>query len=54
LVKQIGVHDGATDVTDMVLVAFGTVVGALVGTPAIMRGPLGRREHRAAVDDIAI
>jgi hypothetical protein len=35
LVKQIGVHDGATDVTDVVLVAFGIVVGALAGS----RGP---------------
>ena len=38
----------------MVLVAFGIVMAALVGTPAIMRGPLGRREHRAALDDSAM
>ena len=35
---RIGVPDRATDVTDMVLVAFGIVVGALVGIPAIMLG----------------
>ena len=52
--KQIGVHDGATDVTDMVLVAVGIVVEALVGTPAIMVGPRGRRERRAVVDETAI
>jgi hypothetical protein len=49
LVKQIGVHDGATDVTDMVLVAFGIVVGALVRIPGIMFGPPGHRDRRAAM-----
>jgi putative transport protein len=33
--SHIGVPDRATDVTDMVLVAFGIVVGALVGIPAL-------------------
>ena len=38
-VGQIGVPDRATDVTDMVLVAFGIVGGALVGIPALrLRG----------------
>jgi putative transport protein len=37
-VARIGVPDRATDVADMVLVAFGIVVGALVGIPAIMLG----------------
>jgi putative transport protein len=37
-VQHIGVPDSATDVTDMVLVAFGIVVGALVGIPALMLG----------------
>jgi putative transport protein len=37
-VKHLGVPDRATDVTDMVLVAFGIVVGALVGIPALMLG----------------
>jgi hypothetical protein len=54
LVKQIGVHDGATDVTDMVLVAVGIVVEVLVGTPAIMIGPEVLRERRAVVDDTGI
>jgi putative transport protein len=36
--KRIGVPDRATDVTDMVLVAFGIVAGALVGIPALMLG----------------
>ncbi len=35
---RIGVPDRATDVTDMVLVAFGIVGGALVGIPAIVLG----------------
>jgi putative transport protein len=34
-VSRIGVPDRATEVTDMVLVALGIVVGALVGIPAI-------------------
>ena len=38
--KRIGVPDRATDVTDMVLVAFGIVAGALVGIPALMLGGL--------------
>ena len=35
---RIGVPDRATDVTDMVLVAFGIVVGAFIGMPALMLG----------------
>jgi len=34
-VNQIGIPDRATDVTDMVLVAFGIVAGALIGLPAL-------------------
>jgi putative transport protein len=37
-VAHIGVPDRATDVTDMVLVAFGIVVGALIGIPALVLG----------------
>jgi putative transport protein len=37
-VQRIGIPDRATDVTDMVLVAFGIVAGALVGIPALMVG----------------
>jgi putative transport protein len=37
-VKRIGVPDRPTDVTDMVLVAFGIVAGALVGIPALILG----------------
>jgi putative transport protein len=37
---RIGVPDRATDVTDMVLVAFGIVFGALIGLPALMLGGL--------------
>ncbi len=37
-VSRLGVPDRATDVTDMVLVAFGIVVGALIGIPALMLG----------------
>lgn len=37
-VNRIGVPDRATDVTDMVLVAFGIVVGALIGIPALLLG----------------
>ena len=37
-VKRVGVPDRATDVTDMVLVAFGIVAGALIGIPALMLG----------------
>ena len=37
---RIGVPDRATDVTDMVLVAFGIVAGALIGLPALMIGHL--------------
>jgi putative transport protein len=37
-VSRIGVPDRATDVTDMVLVAFGIVVGAVIGIPALMLG----------------
>jgi putative transport protein len=37
-VARIGIPDRATDITDMVLVAFGIVVGALVGIPAIVLG----------------
>jgi putative transport protein len=35
---RIGVPDRATDVTDMVLVAFGIVAGAFIGLPAVMLG----------------
>jgi putative transport protein len=35
---HIGVPDRATDVTDMVLVAFGIVAGALIGIPALVLG----------------
>ena len=37
-VSRLGVADRATDVTDMVLVAFGIVAGALVGIPALVLG----------------
>ena len=37
-VSRIGIPDRATDVTDMVLVAFGIVAGALVGIPALVLG----------------
>jgi len=37
---RIGVPDRATDVTDMALVAFGIVAGALIGLPAVMLGRL--------------
>jgi putative transport protein len=37
-VARLGVPDRATDVTDMVLVAFGIVAGALIGIPALMVG----------------
>jgi putative transport protein len=37
-VRHLGVPDRVTDVTDMVLVAFGIVVGALVGIPALVLG----------------
>ena len=37
-VNRIGVPDRATDVTDMVLVAFGIVLGALIGLPALVFG----------------
>lgn len=37
-VRRIGVPDRPTDVTDMVLVAFGIVAGALIGIPALMLG----------------
>lgn len=37
-IKRLGVPDRPTDVTDMVLVAFGIVAGALVGIPALMVG----------------
>jgi putative transport protein len=37
-VASLGVPDRATDVTDMVLVAFGIVAGALIGIPALMVG----------------
>jgi putative transport protein len=37
-VTRIGVPDRPTDVTDMVLVAFGIVAGALIGIPALMLG----------------
>jgi putative transport protein len=36
--EHIGVPDRPSDVTDMVLVAFGIVAGALVGIPALMLG----------------
>jgi putative transport protein len=35
---RIGVPDRATDVTDMALVAFGIVIGAFIGLPAVMLG----------------
>jgi putative transport protein len=35
---RVGVPDRATDVTDMVLVAFGIVAGALIGIPALALG----------------
>jgi putative transport protein len=38
--SRIGVPDRATDATDMVLVAFGIVAGALIGIPAVMLGGL--------------
>jgi len=37
-VARIGIPDRATDVTDMVLVAFGIVAGALIGIPALVLG----------------
>lgn len=37
---RIGVADRVTDVTDMVLVAFGIVAGAIVGLPALRLGSL--------------
>jgi len=37
---RIGVPDRATDVTDMVLVAFGIVAGAFIGLPALALGRL--------------
>ena len=37
---RVGVPDRATDVTDMVLVAFGIVAGALIGIPALVLGGL--------------
>jgi putative transport protein len=37
-VPRLGVPDRATDVTDMVLVAFGIVAGALIGLPALVLG----------------
>jgi putative transport protein len=37
-VSHIGIPDRATDATDMVLVAFGIVAGALIGIPAVMLG----------------
>lgn len=37
---RIGVPDRATDVSDMVLVAFGIVAGAFIGLPALMVGRL--------------
>ena len=39
-VKHVGVPDRPTDVTDMVLVAFGIVIGALIGIPALAVGSL--------------
>ncbi len=38
--SRIGVPDRATDATDMVLVAFGIVAGAMIGIPAVMIGGL--------------
>ena len=38
--KHVGVPDRATDVTDIVLVAFGIVAGALIGIPALRIGSL--------------
>jgi putative transport protein len=38
VVSRVGVADRATDVTDMVLVAFGIVAGALIGIPALVLG----------------
>ena len=38
--RRVGVPDRATDATDMVLVAFGIVAGALIGLPALMLGHL--------------
>ena len=38
--NRLGVPDRATDATDMVLVAFGIVAGALIGIPAVMLGGL--------------
>jgi putative transport protein len=38
--SRIGIPDRATEVTDMVLVSFGIVAGALVGLPALMVGGL--------------
>jgi putative transport protein len=37
-VSHIGIPDRATEATDMVLVAFGIVAGALIGIPALMLG----------------
>lgn len=37
-VKHFGVPDRPSDVTDMVLVAFGIVVGAVIGIPALILG----------------
>ena len=37
-VNRLGIPDRPTDVTDMVLVAFGIVAGALIGIPALMLG----------------
>jgi putative transport protein len=37
-VRHLGIPDRVTDVTDMVLVAFGIVLGALVGIPALLVG----------------
>lgn len=39
-IALIGVPDRATDATDMVLVAFGIVAGALIGIPSMMVGRL--------------
>jgi putative transport protein len=39
-VSRLGVPDRATDATDMVLVAFGIVAGALIGLPSFMAGRL--------------
>lgn len=38
VVERVGIPDRATDVTDMVLVAFGIVAGALIGIPALVVG----------------